>query len=70
MLCPENKLNYNGSYFFKDQGEKRSRTGGSASIFNEEIWKKNHILLSSFSGQSTIILILAQFGLNDYLQVL
>jgi hypothetical protein len=53
VLCPENKLNYNGSNFFKDQGEKRSRTGGSASIFNDEIWKKNNILLSSFSGQST-----------------
>jgi hypothetical protein len=35
---------------------KTKNTGvavATASIFNAEIWKKNHILLSSLSGQST-----------------
>jgi len=63
VLCSNKKLNYNERYFFKDQGKKpasptvgRAGTGvavATASIFNEEIWKKNNISLSSLSGQST-----------------
>ena len=53
VLCPDKNLNYNDRYFFKGQGKKHSRTGGSARLFNAEIWKKNNILLSSLSGQST-----------------
>ncbi len=37
VLCQDKMLNYNGRYFFKDQGKKRSRTGGSARLFNAEI---------------------------------
>jgi len=55
VLCQDKKLNYNDRYFFKDQGKKHSRTGGSARLFNAEVWKKSNILLSSLSGQSTRI---------------
>ncbi|MBC7884670.1 MAG: hypothetical protein H7X99_04305 [Saprospiraceae bacterium] len=53
VLCPDKDLNYNGSYFFKDQGKKHRHSIAMASIFNADIWKKNNISLNFLFGQST-----------------
>jgi len=63
VLCLDKKLNYNGRYFFEDQGEKPAsptvgRAGAdvavaTASIFNADIRIKNNISLSSLFRQST-----------------
>ncbi|MBK9253910.1 MAG: hypothetical protein IPM42_00330 [Saprospiraceae bacterium] len=57
VLCQDKELNYNGSYFFKDQGKKHRHSRAMASIFNADIWKKNNISLSYLSGQSTRIIL-------------
>ena len=39
--------------FLKIEAKNIGEPIGSARLFNEDIWKKNHISLSSLSSQST-----------------
>jgi hypothetical protein len=42
VFCPDKKLNYNGSYFFKGQEEERKKI--VANDFSSELWPPCHSL--------------------------
>jgi hypothetical protein len=44
-----------GAIFSKIKAKNAGIAEAKASIFNEDIWKKSPILLSSLSSQSTIV---------------